>query len=50
MAKQICTNCGADVNGGSTCSRCQRTGNAPRVLTSQNINEMLWYDGKKAWE
>ena len=51
FGKDTCTNCGVEIivyKG--KCETCQNHFPSPRVLTKSNINEMLWYDGKKAWQ
>ena len=48
--KHICLNCGADVISPGKCDTCRRNYPHLRVLDASNINEMLWYEGKKAWE
>ncbi|MEZ4911862.1 MAG: hypothetical protein R2774_13490 [Saprospiraceae bacterium] len=50
FGKITCINCGRDIEQGCMCNSCSKNNYSQRVLTSSNINEMLWYEGKKAWE
>lgn len=51
FGKKTCNNCGVEILAHrSTCETCQNNFSAPRTLTRSNINQMIWYEGKKAWE
>lgn len=50
FGKETCSNCGVEVLYRGTCETCEKHYPQARVLDYSNINQMLWYDGKKAWE